>query len=93
MNKTFWDFAFKVLSALVIPLILWGVSLEVRLAVSDTEMERLQTDVKEAQAIKDMVVANTNTAGRMEEKLNAAADNLREIKTLVTDFAKHDHRR
>jgi len=83
MGKTFWEWAFRILSALVIPLLLWGVKLEVRLAVQAEQIEVLQQDVKNAISIKDTVNANANLLGRMEEKLNATNDTLREVKALL----------
>ncbi len=89
MNSKVMDIFFKVMSALVIPLILWGVKLEVRNAVQDTEIAQLQKDVTAAETIKEGVAANTNSLGRMEEKLNAANDNLKEIKVLVRDLSRN----
>lgn len=81
------DIAFKLLSMLVIPLVLWGVSLEVRLAVQDTVIQRLQVDITETQNVASRVrdSANTNALalGRMEEKLNAVDKNIVEIKGLL----------
>lgn len=45
-NSKIWDWAFKILSVLVIPVVLWGVSLEVRMAVMDTERTNLETQVE-----------------------------------------------
>lgn len=83
MSKTFWEWAFRILSALVIPLLLWGVKLEVRRAVQAEQIEVLQQDVKNALSIKDTVNANATLLGRMEEKLNATNDTLREVKALL----------
>lgn len=77
------DIAFRILSALVIPLILWGVSLQVRLAVQDSEIARLQSDVKEAQALRDGLTNNSNSLARLEEKINATNDSLKDIRDLL----------
>jgi hypothetical protein len=77
------DWGFKILSALVIPLLIWGVSLEVRLAVQTNDIQRLQEDVKAALAIKDGLSANTNALGQLEVKVNAVNDTLKEVKTLL----------
>jgi len=79
----FWDWAIKILTVLVIPLLLWGISLEVRLAVQNSEMERLQQDVKEAQGLREGLQQNSNALGRLEEKLTATNNNLTEIKGLI----------
>jgi hypothetical protein len=75
------DFAFKVLSVLVIPLLLWGVKLQVGQAVQDTKIETLESEVAAAKAIKAGVQANTVTLGRVEEKLNGTNARLDEIRT------------
>lgn len=81
----FWDLAVKILTILVIPLLLWGISLEVRLAVQNSEMERLQQDVKEAQGLRGELQQNSNALGRLEEKLTATNNSLTEIKGLIRE--------
>jgi len=82
MEKSKWtDLAFKILSVLVIPLLGWGVSLQVSQAVQNEKIERLETEVKAAKSIKDGVVANTNTLGRMEVKLDGTNKRLDEIRS------------
>lgn len=77
------DMFFKIMSVLVIPLILWGVKLEVRNAVQDTEIHQLQKDLSAVDGIDEEVQTNSKTLGRLEEKLNAANSNLKEIKSLL----------
>jgi len=78
-----WDWVFKILAALVIPLLLWGISLEVRLAVQNSEMGRLQEDVKTALAIKEELNEHSRTLARQDEKLTAISTSLTEIKGLL----------
>ena len=73
------DLAFKILSILVIPLLLWGISVEVRNAVQDEKIVRLEQDVKAARAVKDGVTANAVALGRVEEKLNGTNKRLDDI--------------
>jgi hypothetical protein len=80
-----WDWIFKVLSALVIPLLIWGVSLEVRLAVQKSEMARMQEDVKTALSLRQDLAATTTALGKLEVKLDATNTNLTEIKALLRD--------
>lgn len=80
-----WDWIFKVLSALVIPLLIWGVSLEVRLAVQKSENVRMQEDVKSALALRQDIAATTNALGKLEVKLDATNTNLSEIKVLLRE--------
>ena len=78
-----WDWIFKVLSALVIPLLIWGVSLDVRLAVQDTVIQRLQEDVIAALAIREGLNANTNALGQLDVRIGAVNESLKEIKSLL----------
>jgi len=87
MNSKWTDLAFKVLSILVIPLILWGVKLEVNNAVQSEKMSQMEKELVAAKGISAGVNENKMQLGRMEEKLNAANDNLKEIKGLVRDLA------
>jgi Tfp pilus assembly protein PilO len=80
MNSKWTDLAFKILSVLVIPVLGWAISLQVSQAVQNEKIARLETEVQAAKAIKDGVVANTNTLGRMEEKLDGTNRRLDEIR-------------
>lgn len=77
------EWIWRVLALLVIPLIGWGVKLEVHNAVMVTEITRLKEDVKEAQSIQAGVIANTNSLGRMEEKINGINAGILEIKDVL----------
>ena len=83
MAKGFWEWVFKVLSVLVIPLIVWGVSLEVRLAVQTSEMKQLQKTADALEKVKDGLSNNTNALVRLEEKFNGIDKNVAEVKALI----------
>ena len=80
------DLVFKILSALVIPLLLWGVSLEVRLAVQATKMLQVERDLVATEGVKKAVQDNAVAFARLEEQFRAANQSLTEIKGLL------DHR-
>lgn len=67
------DLAFKILSALVIPLLGWGIRLEVSNAVQNEKIAKLEAEVA---ASKPMSV----TLGRVEEKIDATNKRLDDIK-------------
>lgn len=67
------DWVLKVLSALVIPLALWGVTLEVNSAVQDEKIAKLEAAVED---VKPM----TASMARVEEKIDATNKRLDEIK-------------
>ena len=81
--QKFFDIGMKILAVLVIPLILWGIKLEVNLAVMQSELERAQADIEKAESIQEAVSANTMALGRLDEKLGAANLRLGEIKDLL----------
>jgi len=81
--QKFVDVGLKILAILVIPLIAWGIKLEVNLAVMRSELNRAQQDIEKAQSIQEAVNQNTMALGRLEEKLGAANVRLGEIKDLL----------
>jgi len=79
-----------VLVILVIPLFLWGVKLEVGNAQRDKELEyqeekieRLESELKEAQDIDKGVQANALKLVQLEGKLDTANGRLDDIKDLL----------
>lgn len=68
------DLAFKILSILVIPLLGWGIRLEVSNAVQNEKIAKLEAEVA---AAKPMSV----TLGRVEEKIDATNKRLDDIKS------------
>ncbi len=67
------DLAFKVLSVLVIPLLLWGIKLEVNNAVQNEKITKLEEAAAAAAPLSVMM-------GRVEEKIDATNKRLDEIK-------------
>lgn len=65
-----WEWAYKIMSLLVIPLVLWGVRLEVRLAVMNTERVNLEAQTKADKA--DLQVKIDKLEAALEKGLAAA---------------------
>jgi hypothetical protein len=87
-----WGYAKDFLVVLVIPLLLWGVKLEVGNAERDLrieqlsrEIEDLKDEVSEAQDIDKSVQANALKLATLEGKLDTANGRLSEITTLLRD--------
>lgn len=85
-----WGLLKDVLVVLVIPLMLWGVKLEVGNAQRDLQIEqlgkdldRLRSDVEEAQDIDKGVQANALKLAVLEGKIDTANGRLSEITTLL----------
>jgi|APSaa5957512622_1039677.scaffolds.fasta_scaffold05222_2 hypothetical protein len=79
-TKSWVDIAFKFLAVLVIPLVIWGVKLEISQAVQDTKIEQMKTELTAAKAIGKGVGSNAITLGRVEEKIDATNRRLDDIK-------------
>jgi len=74
------DLAFKILSVLVIPLLLWGIKLEVSNAVQNEKILQLGAEQAATEDFKDGMTAQSVSLGRVEEKIDATNKRLDEIK-------------
>ena len=81
----FLDVAMKVLSVLVIPLIIWGVKLEVKNAIQDERLPEVQEDLDKLADITDSVQKNSLSLVRLEGKLDNVNEKINEVKTLLLD--------
>jgi hypothetical protein len=78
-NSKIWDWAFKILSILIIPVVLWGVRLEVRIAVMDAEHTNSASKISDVKTeLQARIVKLEND---MEKKLKAAVDTSRAVET------------
>lgn len=74
------DIAFKVLSVLVIPLLGWGVRLEVTRAVQAEKIVQLEKDIAAMADVRKGLAEANLTLARLGEKVDAANQRLGEIK-------------
>jgi len=81
----FFDVAMKVLSGLVIPLIIWGVKLEVNNAIQDERITELQEDLDKLSDITNSVQNNSIALVRLEGKLDNVDEKIDEVKKLLRD--------
>jgi uncharacterized coiled-coil protein SlyX len=79
----FIDIAMKVLSGLVIPLMVWGVKLEVTNAIQDERISELQEDLDKLADVTETVQKNTLTLVRLEGKLDNVNEKIDEVKKLL----------
>ena len=77
------DLALKLLSTLVIPLIVWGVRLEVKNAIQDERIAELEDDVQKATGISTSVQQNSLTLVKLEAKIDSVGDKIDDIKKLL----------
>ena len=72
-----------VLCVLVIPLMLWGVKLEVNHAVMVETMERMESDIERANETRSIVQQNRVTLAQLKERIDNANETLKDIKDLL----------
>jgi uncharacterized coiled-coil protein SlyX len=84
-TSKFLDIAMKVLSALVIPLIIWGVKLEVTNAIQDERIAELQADIDKLADVTDSVQKNSLALVRLEGKLDNVDEKIDDVKKLLRD--------
>jgi hypothetical protein len=77
------DITMKVLSAFVIPLIVWGVKLEVTNAIQDERILELREDLDKLADVTETVQRNTLTLVRLEGKLDNVDEKIDEVKKLL----------
>lgn len=77
------DVALKILSLLVLPLIMWGVRLEVRNAIQDERISELQNDLTKLANVTETVQKHTLTLVRLEGKLDNVNEKIDEVKKLL----------
>lgn len=78
-----FDVALKILSALVIPLILWGVKLEVTNAIQDERILSIQEDLDKLSKITVSVQSNSISLVRLEGKIDNVNNKIDEVKKLL----------
>jgi hypothetical protein len=83
MNEKLWDYIVKGLSVLVIPLIIWGATLQSHVAVQDEKIETLQRESEKTKQIEKGIQNNALSLARLEEKLNATNKSLEKISGLL----------
>ena len=81
----FIEVGVKLLSVLVIPLIMWGVRLEVKTTVTQDDLEELQDDLDKLSEVRDVVQKNSLALVRLEGKLDNVDEKIDDVKTLLRD--------
>ena len=74
----------KALLVLVIPLLLWGIKLEVGIAVRDEKLAKLQIEVDKALRIELTVQGNSLKLAVMEGKIDTTNAKLEGLHELLT---------
>lgn len=79
----FADGAFKVLSVVVLPLVLWGIKLEVSNAILHERITEVQEDLDKFTDITNSVQKNTLALVRLEGKIDNVNEKIDEVKKLL----------
>ena len=79
----YWSKAKDVLTILIIPLIVWGVKLEVTIAVQAQQIAELEEEIDEAQGMSNTIQSNTVQLATLSAKLDSANDSLDQIKSAL----------
>jgi hypothetical protein len=85
-----FDHIKTVLCMLVIPLVLWGVKLEVNNAVMAETIDRMEQEIKKAEDTRIIVEQNRITLAQLKERIDAANDTLTDIKDILRDRNRND---
>ena len=90
--KLGWDQFKTFLSILVIPLIIWGIKLEVNNAVMVETIEQMESDIKKANETTSIVQQNRITLAQLKERVDNANETLKDIKDILRNRDRHtDH--
>jgi len=76
-----WDKAKDVLTILIVPLLLWGVKLEVTLAVQEERIAALEEELEVTKDLSSLITSNTVQLATLSAKLDSANGTLDVIKT------------
>jgi hypothetical protein len=79
----FADVAFKGLSVIVIPLLLWGIKLEVSTAIQAERISEMQEDLEKFADMTNSVQGNTLALVRLEGKIDNVNEKIDEVKKLL----------
>tara|TARA_R110000824_G_scaffold100989_3_gene239877 strand:- start:443 stop:715 length:273 start_codon:yes stop_codon:yes gene_type:complete len=71
------------LAILVIPLLVWGVKLEVTHATMGEKIDRVELDIKKADETRAIVQQNRITLALLKERIDNANETLRDIKDIL----------
>lgn len=66
------DLLFKIFAALALPLLAWGVKLEVNLAVQDEKVAQLSKDVDEVKGLRDTLTMQATKITHLEAEVQEA---------------------
>lgn len=79
-----WDIARDTLTVLIIPLVIWGVSLEVRSAVAAERLSTVTAEMSKIDGLALDVKDNALKLVRLEGKLDTANSHLKVLRRMLS---------
>jgi hypothetical protein len=89
MKITFDHFK-TILCILVVPIMIWGVKLEVNNAVMSETVERMESDIEKTNKTRMIVEQNRIALAQLRERIDSANETLKDIKNILRDRHNHD---
>jgi hypothetical protein len=89
MKVTFDHFK-TILCVLVIPIMIWGVKLEVNNAVMTETIERMESDIEKTNETRMIVEQNRIALAQLKERIDSANETLKDIKDILRSRDNHD---
>ena len=89
--KVTFEHAKTFLCMLVIPLILWGVKLEVSNAVMSETIQRMEDDIEKTNETRLIVEQNRVTLAQLKERIDNANETLKDIKDILRNSNSNNH--
>jgi cell division protein FtsB len=86
----FIDMIIKNSSVLVIPLILWGVKLEVNNAVRDQQITQLEKEMENLNQIDEAVQEYAVELGKVDQRLESMDATVSEIRQDIKDLLRRE---
>tara|TARA_Y100001938_G_C7965020_1_gene366352 strand:- start:134 stop:421 length:288 start_codon:yes stop_codon:yes gene_type:complete len=86
----FIDMAIKYSSVLVIPLVLWGVKLEVNNAVRDQQIAQLEKEIENLNQIDEAVQEYAVELGKVDQRLESMDSTVSEIRQDIKDLLRRE---
>ena len=84
-TSTWVDIVFKILAGCVMPVMLWGGTIEIRAAIQAERVTEIQNDLKELSAVTNSVQENSLALVRLESKLDNLDEKIDEVKVLLSN--------
>jgi len=84
------DLVIKYSSILVVPLVLWGIKLEVNNAVRDQQISQLEKEIENLNQIDEAVQEYAVELGKVDQRLKSMDSTVSEIRQDIKDLLRRE---